>query len=161
MDQKDVHGTISDKDIDQLMLIVKEHKVFWVVLPIDLVNSEGKRYQSGFDLVLAGIAPERDENLHDGSEGNVFKDLRKIANWLVSKDNPNIHCEIEANVSSYFYIPGDIDPERRNYVLRIRICNKRGMDKPVDVHQTKALKEMEQKLLQIGSPKEMWKEHGK
>jgi hypothetical protein len=89
---KDKHEITSDKDINQLMLVVKERKVFWVEIPIDLVNSEGKKYQAGFDLVLAGIAPEREEHLHDGSEGNVFKDLRKIANWLVPKDNPNIHC---------------------------------------------------------------------
>jgi hypothetical protein len=105
---------------------------------------------------LAGIAPEREENLHDGSEVNVFKDLRQIANWLFPKDNPNIHCEIEADVSSFFYY---IDPERRNYVVVINIWNKGGMDEPVDIHQIQALKEMQEKLKQIGSPKNMWKEH--
>jgi hypothetical protein len=39
---KDKHEITSDKDINQLMLVVKERKVFWVEIPIDLVNSEGK-----------------------------------------------------------------------------------------------------------------------
>jgi hypothetical protein len=156
---KDEHEITSDKDIDQLILIVKERKVLWMVIPIELVNSEGKRYQAGFALVLAGIAPEREENLHDGSERNVFEDLRKIADWLVSKDNPNIHCEIEAFDNFFFYVPGDIDPERRDYVVTISIWNKEGGNKPVDIHQREALKEMEEKLKQIGSPKERWKEH--
>ncbi len=158
LNQKDEHEINSDKDIVRLMLIVKERKVFWMVIPIELVNSERKKYEAGFALVLAGIAPEREKNLHDGSEGNVFKDLRKIANWLVPKDNPNIHCEIEEEVSSFYYVPGDMDPERRNYVEAILIWNKEGRNRPVDIHQTKALKEMEEKLKQIGSPKERWKE---
>jgi hypothetical protein len=158
LNQKDEHEIISDKDIVRLMLIVKEHKVLWMVIPIELVNSEGKTYQAGFTLALAGIAPGREENLHDSSEGNVFKDLREIANWLVPKDNSNIHCEIEAFDNFFFYVPGDIDPERRDYAVAISIWNKEGKNKPVDIHQTKALKEMEEKLKQIGSPKERWKE---
>ena len=89
LNQRDEHKiTVSDRDIVRLMLIVKEREVFWTVIPIELVNSEGKRYKTGFALVLAGIAPEREENVHNGSEWNVFKDFKKIANWLVAQDNP-------------------------------------------------------------------------
>ena len=159
LNQKDEHEiTSSDRDIGRLMLIVRERKVFWTVIPIDLVNQDGRKYQAGFGLVLAGTAPEREENLHDGSKGNVFKDLRQIANWLVPKDNQNIRCDIKTNVSTFFYVPGEIDTERRNYVVGIWIWNKGGMDEPVDIHQIEALKEMEEKLKQIGCPKERWKE---
>ncbi len=70
------------------MLIVKERKMFWTVIPIKLLNSERKKYEAGIALVLAGIPREREENVHNGSEWNVFKDLKKIANWLVIKDKP-------------------------------------------------------------------------
>jgi hypothetical protein len=89
LNKKDEHKIIvSDRDIGRLMLIVKERKVFWTVLPIELINLEGKKYEAGYILVLAGIAPEREENVHNGSEWNVFKDIKKIANWLVPQDNP-------------------------------------------------------------------------
>ena len=160
LNQKDEHKiTFSYREVGQLMLIVKDRKVVWTVMPIDLVNQDDEKYQAGFTLVLAGIAPEREENLHDGSEGNVFKDLRQIAHWLVPKDNPNIRCDIKANVSSFFYMTGGVDTERRNYVVGIMIWNKGGMDEPVDVHQVEALKEMKEKLKQIGSHKDRWKEH--
>ncbi|HEX3034608.1 MAG TPA: hypothetical protein VHT73_05655 [Thermodesulfobacteriota bacterium] len=160
LEQKVEHKiTLSDREIGRLMLIVKERKVFWTVIPIDLVNQDGRKYQAGFGLVLAGIAPEREEGVQS-SKGNVFKDLRQIANWLVPKDNTNIRCEIKTNISSFFYVPGEIDTERRNYILGIRIWNKGGMDEPVGIHQIEALKEMEERLKQIGCPKDRWKEHG-
>ena len=149
---------LSDRDIGRLMLIVKEHKIFWTLIPIDLVNPDGRKYQAGFNLILAGTAPTGQENLVDGSKGNVFKDLRQIANWLIPKDNPDVRCEIRTQQGAFFYVPGEIDTERRNYVLGIRIFNKGGMDEPVDVHQREALKEMEEKLKKIGCPKERWKE---
>jgi hypothetical protein len=94
LNKKDEHKIIvSDRDIGRLMLIVKEREVFYTVLPIELVNSERKKYEAGFALVLAGIAPEREENVHNGSEWNVFKDLKKIANWLVPKDNQALILE--------------------------------------------------------------------
>ena len=43
LNQKDEHKiTVSDRDVGRLMLIVKERKVFWTVLPIELINLEGK-----------------------------------------------------------------------------------------------------------------------
>lgn len=158
MDQKDEHGIISDKDIDQLMIVVKEHKVYWTVIPIELTNSEGKVYKAGFALVLAGTVPERNDNLHDASVIKVFKDIRQIVNWLVPKDNPNIRCEVRTIDESFFYFPGNIDNERKDYVEAILIWNKESGTRPVDIHQKKALKEMQEKLKQIGSPKEHWKE---
>ena len=158
MDRKDENGIISDKDIDQLMMIVKEHKVFWTVIPIELINSEGKKYQAGFALVLAGTVPERNDNLPDANEMKVFKDIREIVNWLVPKDNPNIRCEIRTIDESFFYFPGNIDNERRDYVEAILIWNKEYGTRPVDIHQREALKDIQEKLNQIGSPKNQWKE---
>lgn len=156
---KNEHEIISDLDIDQLMIIVKEHKLYWTVIPIELTNSEGKIYKAGFALVLAGMDPERKDNLHDASEMKVFKDIRQIVNWLVPKDNPNIRCEIRTIDESFFYFPGNLDSERRDYVEAILIWNKESGTRPVDIHQKQALKEMEEKLKQIGSPKERWKDH--
>ena len=44
-------------------------------------------------MVLEGIAPEREENVHNDSEWNTFKDLKKIANRLVPQDNPALILE--------------------------------------------------------------------
>lgn len=156
--KKDKREITSDLDIDRLMIIVKDHKVYWTVIPIELTNSEGKIYKAGFALVLAGTVPEIKDNLHDASEMKVFKDIRQIVNWLVPKDNPNIRCEIRTIDESFFYFPGNIDDKRRDYVEAILIWNKESGTRPVDIHQREALKEMQDKLKQIGSPKERWKE---
>ncbi|HLE24733.1 MAG TPA: hypothetical protein VI935_03675 [Thermodesulfobacteriota bacterium] len=156
---KDIKIISADEEISQLSRIIEEHKVFWITGPIELPDQKsGRRVQVALALVISGTY---EETPHDTEIPNVFQKLKRIADWLIPKDNPNVRFEIKIHDSRSFYIPGDKDTDRRNYALGIQIWHSEGFDRPVDKHQIEVLKEMEEKLKKIGSHKDHWKDSSK
>jgi hypothetical protein len=75
------------------------------------------------------------------------------------KENPEVRFEIREHDSVFFYLPGDDrDESRKNHVVSLRVLHHKGYHQPIDKFQIEATKEMENKLKNIGSPKERWKE---
>lgn len=156
---KGVNIISEDEEISQLSRIIEEHKVFWITGPIEIPDQKsGRRIQVALALVLSGTY---EETPHDTEIPDVFQKLKRIADWLIPKNNPNFRFEFKMHDTRSFYLPGDKDPNRRNYALGIHIWHSEGFDRPVDKNQVVVLKEMEEKLKKIGSHKDHWKDSAK
>ncbi len=141
-------------DVENAKRIVNDHKVFWTVVPIELSEGKGEIVRVGMSLVLVGT----DSGEKHGH--SVLDDLYRLAKSLIPQETPNVRLEVRLRQNEVFYLPGTADPERRNYVVGIRILHSEEFERPVDEYQTAVLQELEGKLKLIGCRKEQWKEPG-
>lgn len=146
----------TNNEIAQLKQIVKKHKVYWIVQEIINVNKRGDKVKNGFVLALVGT-PHKIADQSKTTE--IFENLDRIAQWIMSKENPEVRFQIKEHDNLFVYLPGDDrDENRRNFVLSLRVLHREGFHRPIDEYQIEAIKEMEKKLKNIGSPKDRWKE---
>ncbi len=156
LDPKDDQLTDTNKEIAELKQIVKNHKVYWIVQEIINVNEKGDNVKNGFLLALAGTLREVSD---ESNTSELFANLERIARWIMPKENPQVRFEIKQLDSEFFYLPGDDrDLNRRNFVVSLHVLHHQGFNRPIDKYRIEAVKEMENKLKTIGSPKERWKE---
>lgn len=137
---------------EEVKRIVSDHKVFWTVVPIELSEGKGEIVRVGMSLVLVGT------DSAEKKRATVLDDLFKLAESLIPDETPNVRTEVKKRESEVFYLPGGNDPERKNYVVGIRILHAEEFERPVDEHQTALLQYLEGKLKEIGCRKEQWKE---
>lgn len=144
-----------DRFLD-LKKMVKRYRVCWEVFP-EYVYVDRKRLQTGFRLELIGT--------HEASAGHpepgcvkcqdVFGALRVVAGWILPKEERPSMYEIGIFDHSIKY-----DTLRRNrpdITLAIRIMHRAGFG-PVDSCEELCLKEMRQKLSELGAAQQHWKE---
>jgi hypothetical protein len=149
-------GRFVDSDTGQMIRIVRDHKVFWTTVPIELAGGEGV-VRVGMSLVLVGTDADETVSGDDGEKHVVFNKLQGLAEWLVPKDEPNVEFEIRRNENITFYLPDDLRTKRKNYVVGIRILHSEGFNTPMDKYQTQVLKQLESKLKELECPKDHWK----
>ena len=143
-------------DTADLKRLVQQHKVCWEVWPEEMISREGHRMQIGFELDLLGTHDHPVDPPMPGCEqcAEVYLDLRRIAEWILPKDEPESDYEIGAfDVSVHF------PPEREfreEITLPIRIIHRKGFDRPVDASEVRCLGEMERKLVALGASKGKW-----
>lgn len=140
-------------DAEDAKQIVSEHKVFWTVVPIELSEGKGDIVRVGMSLVLVGT------DSTGKKKSSVLDDLYKLVESLIPDETPNVRVEVRKRESEVFYLPGGDDPERKNYVVGIRILHADEFEQPVDEYQTALLRELEEELKGIGCRKEKWEEH--
>lgn len=150
-------GRYVDSDTGQMMRIVKDHKVFWTTVPIELAGGEGMPVRVGMSLALVGTDADETVSGDDGDKHVVFNKLQELAGWLVPKDDQNVRFEIRRNDSITFFQPDDLRTKRKNYVVGIRILHSEGFNMPMDEYQTRILKQLESKLKELDCPKDHWK----
>ena len=139
-----------------LKKMVQRHRVCWEVFP-EYVYVDRKRVQTGFRLELIGT--------HEASVGHpepgcvncqdVFEALRAVAVWILPKEERPSTYEIGIFDHSIKY-----DRFRRNrpdITLAIRLMHRAGFA-PVDPCEERCLKEMQQKLLELGARLQHWKD---
>lgn len=155
-DSKNVQLSDAKQEIAELKQIVKKHKVYWILQEMININEKGDKTKNGFALYLVGT---HDEISDEGKTSEIFKNLDRIARWILPEENAEVRIEIREVDSAFFYLPGDDrDEERKNYVVALRVQHREGFHRPIDKFQIEATKEMEKKLKDIGSPKDRWKE---
>lgn len=160
METKENDAELSlNNDISTMMRIVKDHKVFWATLPIELPGDDGKTVKVGMSLVLVGTESENAKAESPDVEFNVFDRLYELAQWLTSVEEPLYRFEINRYDNFVVYLPEDIKTKRNNFVVAIRILHNDEFKLPLDQKQLKVLSDLEKKLKSIGSPKEHWKNH--
>lgn len=150
----------ANQEIAELKQIVKKHRVYWIEEEIIDIDESGNKVKNGFVIHLVGT---HDEVSGEGKPSEIFKNLNRIAQWISPKENPEIRFEILEYDSVFFYLPGDDrDEDRKNHVMSVRVLHHKGFHRPTDKYQIEAIKEMEKKLTNIGSPKDRWKQslHG-
>jgi hypothetical protein len=143
--------TNSEETIEQLRELTHEHRVCYEVWP-EYLMLQGQRVQVGFQLELCGIRQCEGEPLTPGCQYcyKTFVDLRKIAEWIMPQERRPSRYEISIfdgaihSVSKRRFRP--------EVVLNMKIVHREGFDQPVDKCEELCLKEMRQKLRELGVP---------
>jgi hypothetical protein len=145
-----------DSGTGHMMGIVRDHKVFWTTLPIELAGGEGRPVKVGMSLALVGT--DADGGTAGEEEApSIYDKLYELALWLTSGDEPGVRFEIRRHDNVVFYLPDDLRTNRKEYVVVIRILHGDQFDQPLDKRQLDVLSGFEKKLKEIGSPKDHWK----
>ena len=142
-----------------LKKLVKRYRMCWEVFS-ECVYVDHKRMQTGFRLELIGTHEASVRNPEPGCVKcqDVFGALRAVAGWILPKEERLSMYEIAIFDNSIKY-----DTLRRNrpdITLAIRIMHRAGFA-PVDPCEERCLKEMQQKLLELGAAPQHWKDRGK
>jgi hypothetical protein len=146
---------LSEQDV---RFIIKDHKVFWTTVPIELpLDGSGTR-RVGMRIGLVGTDAD-EKSIPDDRYGTSLLDkLYKVAQWLLPEESPNVSLELRKGEDVVFYFPGSSNPNRKNYAVVISIIHSGKFDEPMDEYQMDAIKGFEIRLKKIGCPKERWKE---
>jgi len=138
---------MEDATIRELRQIIAKHTVRYEVWPHYEVT-EGKRVVVGFDLELYGTHDHGNTRLSPGCHlcAETFADLRRVAQWILPKeerpsqyDIPPFDQSLHASASGRFEV-----------AVPIRIEHRHGHFGPVDDCEERCLKEMQEKLAELG-----------
>jgi len=149
-----MNGT--EQGLDGLKRLVERHQVCWEVWPQETIGREGRRVQVGFELDLLGTHDHPVKPPMPGCDqcAEVYGDLRRIAQWILPKEERESDYEIGAFDSSIRFPP---EREfREEITLPIRIIHREGFERPVDACEVRCLREMEKKLELLGASKGKW-----
>ena len=150
-------ASTGQKTIEELKALVQKHRVCWEVLPEQIPVVEDRPRQVGFDLLLYGTHAPEDHPV-PGCEKcqGIFKDLQKIARWILPKEERPSRYEIEIFNSAIRYAP--TRGNRPDVTLTIKIVHRSEFDRPIDECEVLCLNEMKAKLRELGSRQGRWKE---
>ena len=157
MKEKKKDSAETTPTLEELRMFVQDHRVCWEVLPEKIPVKEEAPLKVGFDLLLYGTHEER-EHPTPGCEKckQIYQDLRKIANWIIPKEERPSRYEISIYESAIRY--NRIRGNRPDVELTIRILHRSAYDQPVDECEVLCLNEMKAKLLELGAQEKRWKE---
>ena len=152
----------SDALLTRLREIVRQHQVCYEVWPEWYVKS-GTKIKIGFELQLCGI------NSHGDSSGplhpvpgcpicfRTYSDLRKIAEWVLPVDERPSRYEIQA-FDHALHMASAKRFKRKEVVVTIVIMHRNDFNRPVDDCENRCLKEMKERLKQLGIREDVWRE---
>ncbi len=136
--------------------VIRDHKVFWTTAPIDLYV-QGEIRKVGISLVLVGTDAEDTVASTRKEERSIFDKLANIANWMVPDDTPGVKIEIRKGLNYVFYRPDEFGLNRKRYAVGIRIKPGGRFNEPFSEDQRNLFNYLQEKLKDIGCPKEHWK----
>ena len=153
--KKDLAET--NQTLEDLRMFVQDHRVCWEVLPEKIPVKEETPLKVGFNLLLYGTH-EEGEHPTPGCEKcqRIYRDLRKIANWINPKEERHSRYEISIYESAIRY--NRILGNRPDVELTIKILHRSEYDQPVDECEILCLNEMKGNLLELGAQEKRWKE---
>ncbi len=142
--------------LEELKTLVRLHQVCWEVFPEQIPVVEDRPRQIGFDLLLYGTHEPEDHPVPGCEKCQViYKDLRKIAHWILPKEERPSRYEIEIFDSAIHYAPAR--GNRPDVSLTIKIMHRSEFDRPIDECEVVCLNEMKSKLLELGAHEKQWK----
>lgn len=142
--------------INQLKELVDLHYICYEVWP-ELLVVGGEQVKVGFDLELVGTHEHGTSSLSPGCERciHTFEDLRRIAKWVMPKEERSSRYEIEPYDHALHESPQrKLRPE---VVLSMKILHRHGFDQMIDQCEERCLKEMRAKLAILGVPLGKWR----
>lgn len=133
--------------VAELKQIIERHTVRYEVCPHYEIAG-GKRVMVGYDLELYGTHDHGQTRLSPGCRlcAETFVDLRRIAEWILPKEHRPSQYEIAPFDQSLHAAAGG----HFEVLLPIRIEHRHGFFDPVDACEERCLKEMQQKLAELG-----------
>lgn len=159
-----IDGTTVDAPTERLREIARSHQVCYEVWPERSV-SEGRAIRIGFELQLCGA------NTHSRAGGpnhpvpgcehcvRTYGELRQIAEWILPTEERPSRYEIGAFDHSLHIAPKK-RKSRSEVVLTIHIMHRHDFNRPVDDCEDRCLKEMQQRLRELGIVEGMWRGDG-
>ncbi|MEW5976373.1 MAG: hypothetical protein AB1898_11285 [Acidobacteriota bacterium] len=150
--------TNNREHIDQLKTFVLDHQVCYEVWPEYLIVKR-KRVQVGFGLELCGIHGQHNTHPMPGCPQcyEVYTKLRKIAEWIEPQEERPSQYEIQPfDRALHESAKRRFRPE---VTLTLKILHREGFDQPVDACGERCLKEMTQKLGELGATRGKWRSH--
>lgn len=143
----------------EMKAIVQEHKIFWTTMPIDMPVGEEGLVRVGMTVALVGTEAEGHPAEDESARAATFDCLNRLAKWLTSEPPEGVRFDIRRHYNVVFFLPEDLKTNRNNYVISIRILNSDQFDAPIGKAQIDTFQNLQNRLKDIGSPKEHWKEH--
>lgn len=155
-------NTTSEALLTHLREIVRQHQVCYEVWP-EWYMKDGSKIKIGFELQLCGI------NSHLGSNGPVhpvpgcpicfrtYSDLREIAEWVLPIDERPSRYEIQAFDHALHMVSAKRF-KRKEVIVTIVIMHRYDFNRPVDECEKRCLKEMKERLKQLGIREDVWHE---
>lgn len=148
---------VSTARIDRLRELVEQHQVCYEVWP-ELLAVKDKTLKVGFLLELNGTHGHdaHADQILPGCEHchSTFEDLRQIAEWIMPKEERASYYDIQPFDNALRETPKR--RFRSEVVLGMRILHRHGFDQPVDECEEVCLKEMRQKLKELGVHEGDW-----
>jgi hypothetical protein len=143
--------------MERLRELVRRHQVCYEVWPECLVVN-GHLTKVGFLLELSGIHGKGVGHVLPGCNHcrATFEDLRQIAEWIMPEEERDSYYDVQPFDNALRETPKrKLRPE---VVLGMTILHRHGFDQPVDHCEQKCLKEMRQKLTELGVHEGEWKD---
>ena len=158
MQKKKKDSAETTQTIEELRMFVQNHRVCWEVLPERIPVKDDEPLKVGFDLMLYGT---HEVGVHPtpGCEkcAEIYRDLRKIANWIIPKEERPSRYEISIYESAIGY--NRMRGNRPDVDLAIKILHRSRYDQPVDECEIACLNEMKTKLSSLGAQEKHWREN--
>jgi len=141
--------------VKELKSLVHLHQVCWEVFPEQIPVVEDRPRQIGFDLLMYGTHEPKEHPVPGCQKcQGIYKDLRKIAQWIFPKDERPSRYEIEIFDSAIHYSPAR--GNRPDVTLTIKIVHRSEFERPVDECEVLCLNEMKAKLFELGAQEKRW-----
>lgn len=148
---------------ERLREIVEQHQVCYEVWP-EWYMKDGIKIQIGFELQLCGINHEdQPGSSHHAIPGcpicfKTYSELLEIAKWVLPVDERPTRSKIQA-FDHALHIASAKRFRRREVVVTIVIMHRSDFNRPVDDCEHRCLKEMRQRLSQLGIHEDVWREN--
>lgn len=140
--------------LEPLRQIAERHQVCYEVCP-EWSMSEGRKISIGFELDLCGINEHATENAESHPVpgcphcSRTYEELREIAEWILPREERPSRYEIQPFDRALHLAPAKRH-RRREVVVTIVIMHRSDFNRPVDDCENLCLKEMRQRLAQLG-----------
>ncbi|MGB7291765.1 MAG: hypothetical protein WBD99_06320 [Thermodesulfobacteriota bacterium] len=146
-----------DRELSDLKKLVNKHRVCWEVWPLFYLGKDGVKVQIGFDLEIFGTHSNKHPTLEPGSQesAEILKDLKKVAEFIIPRDKQYCRSEIQVFDNLIQFSP--LRKFRDDFTVGIKITHRSGYERPVDACEIECLKQIEERLKQLGAQKGHWK----
>ncbi len=142
--------------VKELKELVQRFRVCWKVWP-EFTYVDGEKRQIGYELELAGTHEPWVKDPEPGCKHcqRVFMGLQEIAAWILPREERPSVYEIGPYHQSLTY--WSLHRNRPDVMLKVKILHRQGWDRPIDECEDRCLKEMEQRLRELGAGYLSWR----
>jgi hypothetical protein len=156
--QQEAHASQEGNDNSappNLKELVQCFRICWEALP-DYYYVRKEKRQIGFTLELTGTHEQGVEHPLPACEHcqKVWRALKAVGDWVIPREERDSDYDIGPFDQSIHYDAGR--KFRPDVSLRIGIRHRSGFDREVDACEVRCLREMTQRLTEIGARKTQW-----
>jgi hypothetical protein len=146
-----------ETNLNHLKELIHRHKVCWNVWP-EFTTARRDKRQIGYEVELAGTPEHGITHLEPGSEPcqHVFTALRQIAEYVMPREEHPLIYEIGPFDQSIRY--WRLHSNRPDVLLSVKIFASDGYEHTVDDCEDRCLREMEDRLQDLGAGRLQWTE---